>query len=563
MTVDETTDEYPRPTSLDPRQLGFTPQPPVGWLQPVQLAGTAVRVISSQLFGAYLDKRELQNALPSKIHDELTDRDELWFDFVADIGDGFDPTYTIAYLLAQPGLTVEGQQLPRGEVLMFGGDEVYPTASTQRYEDRTKGPYKAAMPATEGSSPHLYALPGNHDWYDGLTAFLRLFAKDGADRIGGWVNAQTRSYFAVALPQRWWLLAIDTQFGVYIDDPQLRYFHEVAGQLGPDDRVIVCTPNPGWVEAIGDPGAYDTIDYFVRTVLQPTGAQIKLMLSGDLHHYARYEGPQRQLITCGGGGAYLYPTHKLPADIKVPPPASLSRKQSPTADYRLAARFPSKSRSRRYTAGVFGRLPSGNPSFIGLLGLLHMLFALSIVEQMHKTGSVQRLVSIPVGIMGVILLAAGVFFAMPPTAGSRSARHWLFGAGHGIAHIGLGVLGGWAWSHLPFVGWAWPLPLLAALVIYLPVAGLVATELVCLYLLLASTLRVNLNELFAGQSIIDSKCFLRLHIARDGSLTIYPIGVDRVCRKWTANPHAPADRPWFEPAAPVATQLIEPPIRLG
>jgi len=72
---------------------------------------------------------------------------------VADIGDGFDPTYTIAYLLAQPGLTVEGQQLPRGEVLMFGGDEVYPTASTQRYEDRTKGPYKAAMPAAEARRP--------------------------------------------------------------------------------------------------------------------------------------------------------------------------------------------------------------------------------------------------------------------------------------------------------------------------------------------------------------------------------------------------------------------------
>jgi len=204
--------------------------------------------------------------------------------------------------------------------------------------------------------------------------------------------------------------------------------------------------------AIGDPGAYDTIDYFVRHRAATHGAQIKLMLSGDLHHYARYEGPQRQLITCGGGGAYLYPTHKLPADIKVAPPASLSRKQSPTADYRLAARFPSKSRSRRYAAGVFGRLPSGATPASSPARPVAYVVALSIVEQMHKTGSVQRLVSIPVGIMGVILLPPASS-RHAPTAGSRSARHWLFGAGHGIAHIGLGVLGGWAWSHLPFVGW--------------------------------------------------------------------------------------------------------------
>ena len=78
--------------------------------------------------------------------DERTDDGELWFDFVADIGDGFDATYSIAYLLGQDQLTVEGQQLQRGRFLMMGGDEVYPTPTSRRYEDKTKGPYEAAMP---------------------------------------------------------------------------------------------------------------------------------------------------------------------------------------------------------------------------------------------------------------------------------------------------------------------------------------------------------------------------------------------------------------------------------
>ena len=137
----------------------------------------------------------------------------MWLDHVADLGDGFDPTYTVARLLAADAVEVdppEGTQgaplhLPRGRLLVLGGDEVYPTPSSTGYEDRTKGPYRAALPpGAVDPAPFLVALPGNHDWYDGLTAFLRLFAQRRP--LGGWRTAQTRSYFAVELPQRWWLV---------------------------------------------------------------------------------------------------------------------------------------------------------------------------------------------------------------------------------------------------------------------------------------------------------------------------------------------------------------------
>ncbi len=568
----------PRPRSLDPQELGFTPRGPVPWLGPRLLAATAVRVVLAQLFGAYLDKRELQGALPEQTYDERGpegDTGEVWFDYVADTGDGFDPTYSIAYLLAQPTLTPDGTPLPRGRMVVLGGDQVYPTPSGQQYEDRFKGPFRAAFPVPprEGEQPSIYALPGNHDWYDGLTAFLRLFARARHGHIGGWRTRQSRSYFAIQLPQRWWLFAIDSQFGAYIDDPQLRYFADAAKALSPGDRVILCTPSPDWVEATThhDPQTYDSIDYFVRTVITPTGADVRAMISGDLHHYARYSGPARELITCGGGGAYLYATHRLPEKIEVPPQASLVRKPSPSQEYQLAARYPSKARSRSFAAGVFDRLPWRNPGFVGLLGVLHLMLMLSLANAssaMDKTaelanGIVQlRLVTIPILIMASVILITTIAFAAPRTGGHAKFKHWLLGTVHGFAHIGLGVLGAWLWMMVPLGGLPYPVPPLVALLVYAPLAGVAASLLFSGYLLFASMFGVNLNELFSAQGIIDAKGFLRLHVGRDGTLTIYPIAVDEVGRRWTPTPRAAPENPWFEPERPITVRLVEPPIQL-
>lgn len=128
--------------------------------------------------------REVQSGLPGDVYDErLSDSDELWLDYVADLGDGFNATYSMAYLLAQPHLDVDGRPLPRGRILVMGGDHVYPTVSGKQYEDRFKGPYRAALPQPppDVPQPTLYALPGNRDWHDGLTAFLRLFALTGEE----------------------------------------------------------------------------------------------------------------------------------------------------------------------------------------------------------------------------------------------------------------------------------------------------------------------------------------------------------------------------------------------
>ena len=149
---------------MDPRQLGFTPRPPVPWLAPLLLISTGLRTLLALLFGAYLDKRELQNSLADDTYRQVGADGSLWLDYVADLGDGFNATYSVAWLLAQPELTVDGRRLPRGQLLMMGGDQVYPTASGDAYEDRCKGPYQAALPLppSDGPAPARFAMPGNH-----------------------------------------------------------------------------------------------------------------------------------------------------------------------------------------------------------------------------------------------------------------------------------------------------------------------------------------------------------------------------------------------------------------
>lgn len=102
----------------------------------------------------------------------------------------------------------------------------------------------------------------------------------------------------------------------------------------------------------------------------------------------------------------------------------------------------------------------------------------------------------------------------------------------------------------------------AAAVLYGPVIGLVSSQVVAAYLLIAGAFGVNVNELFAGQGIEDSKAFLRLRIDPDGTLTIYPIALDRVSHAWQLNPDQSPTTSWLTPKRPLTPRLAEPPITL-
>jgi hypothetical protein len=90
----------------------------------------------------------------------------------------------------------------------LGGDQVYPYPTREEYDKRFRMPFEEAAKKKAGkvdsdSSPHLYAIPGNHDWYDGLSNFLKLFCQQRS--IGIWKTYQRRSYFAIPLPHNCWI----------------------------------------------------------------------------------------------------------------------------------------------------------------------------------------------------------------------------------------------------------------------------------------------------------------------------------------------------------------------
>jgi hypothetical protein len=51
-------------------------------------------------------------------------------------------------------------------------------------------------------------------------------------------------------------------------------------------------------------------------------------------------------------------------------------------------------------------------------------------------------------------------------------------------------------------------------------------------------------------------------VRADGELTIYPIGIDRVPRRWRDRREDDASPSLVQPAEPLRVRLIEPPIRV-
>lgn len=567
-----------RPASL--AELPFPRRQAVRWFSPGMLLETAKLVALSSVFGSYADKREVQaTAATAPFHDHSAG-EETWVDYVSDLGDGFDATYSVAYLLAQPKLDLPGDggvdavPTSRGSVLVMGGDEVYPTASAKAYEERTKGPYNAALPHSD-DPPVLFAIPGNHDWYDGLTSFLRFFCQGGW--IGGWRTEQRRSYFAVRLPQRWWLIGIDIQFDTYIDAPQIEYFRAVAAQIADGDGIVLCTAKPSWVDGgVEGSDAYATLDYFVTAVLGKQPQQVRLMLAGDSHHYARYAeaAGDRTLVTCGGGGAYLSATHPPGEDLTLPP-ASLHADRvdpAPATTFRPVTTYPSAAESRRIALRVLDRLPSRNPPFVALMAVVQLALAHVLVSSLPRpsgtslAGTWDRLEpdwsTLAVFRHPVVLLVTALAVVSATAFAGRDRPYArVVGAVHGLAHLGLAVLLVWAAATLPvpesWPAWAsfWTRLALTGLA-----GGAAATLLVGCYLYLASRVGLHLNEVFSAQSIEDYKCFLRMHVRPDGALVLHPVAVPRVCRSWHVPTGAADGDPWLEPDASIEIRLVEPPV---
>jgi hypothetical protein len=76
--------------------------------------------------------------------------------------------------------------------------------------------------------PQCFMIPGNHDWFDGLHTFMRYICHKSW--LGGWFLPQKKSYFALKLPNGWWVFGLDQALHGDIDVYQFKFFAELCRQ---------------------------------------------------------------------------------------------------------------------------------------------------------------------------------------------------------------------------------------------------------------------------------------------------------------------------------------------
>jgi len=585
----------------------------VNWFDVGQLVRTAFRVVLSRMIGEQSDKRIIQALSSTRkeyfnyshfhsvmgdkiISEDDNPRKEIWIDYISDTGDGWNPTYAVAYYSSCPNLELKYNdktfETKRGDVLIFGGDEVYPTPNKENYNLRLIVPYETAFGDDDPPRrPHVFAIPGNHDWYDGLAAFSRIFCSDLDRTFAGWLTRQRRSYFALKLPGNWWLLGSDGQLQSDIDTPQIEYFRKITDKyMKEGDRVILCIAEPNWIFAakykkFGE--LYDESDllYLQKEILSKKNVDVKVYLSGDLHHYRRHEetkaaDPQAkvQKITSGGGGAFLHPTHD--ADVN-----NLSEEygmgKKTRRHFSLKASYPDVKTSKNLTFRdlLFLFL---NPGFGIVTAILYLLTA-----WMVSTTVDVNTFETPSGVISTFIKAATItFFAF---IHNPFVAIWLvlvllvfilFTDTHSkIYQYTGGFLHCWAhfiaifyisWGAAIFAGYVFrgeeTLAFLFAMLLIFVIGWIAGSTIMGIYLFISQYFFGRHNEeSFAALKIQDYKSFLRMHIAVDGTLTIYPIKIEKCPRKWRNRHNKEKDKikAYIVPEDGSAAELIELPIVLN
>jgi hypothetical protein len=160
----------------------------------------------------------------------------------------------------------------------------------------------------------------------------------------------------------------------------------------------------------------------------------------------------------------------------------------------------------------------------------------------------------------VIALVA-VFVTFTDTA-SRIHR-WVGGGLHLLAHwSAIFVLGVAAAATSRVLPAEWVVSRFTYEAAFMFAGGWVMGSLIMgLYLLISlNVFGRHSEEAFSAMRIQDYKHFLRLHVGRDGTLTIYPIKLERVPRRWRERRAGDATASRVVPDEPLQAELIEAPI---
>jgi hypothetical protein len=315
----------------------------------------------------------------------------LWIDFVADTGDDRDVSQAVARMVFSRIAVKEGGEevvLPRGDVLLFGGDTAYPVATAEEIHRRVTGPWNEVLReegVDDGRKRLLLGIPGNHDWYDGLDGFGRFFRKSpkGAHDpheldAGVQSTRRARRNRRVGLVLRglhldevggFFRLLADAAESVtaFFRGTKVRRRRHLGlqGYEAVQESSFWAVPLAPGLEAWGVDRQLGRLDFRQRAYFidrrravkdarilfiapdpaialgesyEPgarmlAGCDLSLMadrvlyLCGDMHHYERRELGQSKHVIAGGGGAFLHGT-VIP---RSKPPAACAYPDGPTS----------------------------------------------------------------------------------------------------------------------------------------------------------------------------------------------------------------------------------------
>ena len=263
------------------------------------------------------------------------DKEEVAFVVLGDPGEGDDSQYQVLRPL--------GAKSADTAFTFIVSDVIYPAGDWHEYRAKFYWPYK-------GLPGPIYAVPGNHDWYDGLSGFMMLLCgadpdlrppfkassnrfkravrdlvwrepseaqQDQLDRIKEHrpePSGQRLPYFAIELKELV-LVGIDTGIQSGIDAEQGEWLRRISS--GPKDKILL-TGKPLVVDAHRKACPIEGADgATVNQIVEDPSNRYIAVIGGDIHNFQRY--PVRlpddrvlQHIVTGAAGAYTKATHTIP-----------------------------------------------------------------------------------------------------------------------------------------------------------------------------------------------------------------------------------------------------------
>ncbi len=266
-------------------------------------------------------------ALPFAVEPPGIDQQDFSFIVIGDTGEGDASQHVLRDVL----LSVASE--PQVRFVVISSDVVYPTGAMKDYEAKFWLPFK-------GVTKPIYAIPGNHDWYDALEGFAATFLRPDAarasiraraeadlrvtsttdGRIEDLVHEADRLRQAYGVPtgfqrapffevqtDRFALIAIDTGVLRSIDDEQAAWLNGALDRAAGKFTFAI----------VGHPfyaGGHDTTvgdDQFANLKALLLRRGVSIAMAGDTHDLEYYSdsassgAPPVHYFVNGGGGAYL------------------------------------------------------------------------------------------------------------------------------------------------------------------------------------------------------------------------------------------------------------------